>query len=167
MKYLIIVLISLNAYSQDCQKIMPLSKAQAIAALTSKDGLLNIPNKVCDDSEECICVEHDDSFAYKLITKTAYDEETGITKEWKVLVVDEEKKAIFQAEQAAKEAALLQAQQEKESSCEALKGLGQAIEQLESSLPSSVNSIAALRAEINAKNALSANLLKNLRGCLR
>jgi hypothetical protein len=82
---------------------MPLSKAQAITALTSKDGLLNIPNKVCDETEECICVEHDDSFAYKLITKTAYDEETGITKEWKVLVVDEEKKSIFQAEESSKE----------------------------------------------------------------
>jgi len=166
-KYLIILLISLNTYAQDCTPWMPLSKAEKIAAITSLEQLKDVPHEVCDGTKECICTDDGDLSASKIITKTAYDEETGITKEWKVLVVDKEKKAIFQAEQAAKEAAQLQAQQEKESSCEALKGLGQAIEQIESSLPTSVNSIAALRAEINAKNALSANLLKNLRGCLR
>jgi len=167
MKYLIILLISFSSYAQDCTPWMPLSKAEKIAAITSIEQLKDIPHEVCDGNKECICTDDGDLSASKIITKTAYDEETGITKEWKVLVVDAEKKAIFQAEQTAKEAALLQAQQEKEASCEVLKGLGQAIEQLESSIPSNASTVAALRAEINAKNVLSANLLKNVRGCLK
>lgn len=102
MKYILLILTSLNIYAKDCNPWMPLSKAEKIASMTSLDELKDIPHEVCDGAKECICTEGEDLRASKIITKTAFDEETGITKEWKVLVVDEEKKAQFEAQENLK-----------------------------------------------------------------
>jgi len=160
MKLIILtILFSLNSFAQVA--FFPVGKSGANINYAEKSKCEEVEEMPCYNVAICPTAYCD------VVTETTYDEETGITIEQKVLNENAEKKAIFQAEQAAKEAAQLQAQQEKESSCEALKGLGQAIEQLESNIPSNASTVAALRAEINAKNALSANLLKNVRGCLK
>jgi hypothetical protein len=60
MKTLIILLLSLSAYSK-CEPYIPLSRAQAIAAITAYEQLADIPMKLCKDApdEECLCSEGD------------------------------------------------------------------------------------------------------------
>jgi hypothetical protein len=102
-----------------------------------------------------------------LVTEFIQDPETGINIETKKLVENPEKKATFEAAQAAAQAAEAQAISDKLAACSALQGLGTAIGNLESQVPAQANTIAALRAEVNAKMALSGQILKNVKGCLK
>jgi hypothetical protein len=170
MKLLIFFLLtSLSSFASNCVPYVPLSRAEAIASITAYEQLAEIPMKLCKDfpEEECICAEGDVS-ASKIETRFEMNPETGmVERQYKVLVPDLDKKAQFEAAKAAKEAAEEQYIADKMANCQALKGLGSAIENIESAVPSTASTIAQIRAEINAKNTILGNLLKKVKGCLK
>jgi hypothetical protein len=138
MKYLLALLFTFTAYAQECTPWVPISRAEAIAAVTAYEQLADIPMKLCQDfpEEECICSEGDIS-ASKLETRFIMDPDTGmVAKQYKVLVKDEQKSAQFAQVKEAKEQAEAQKAQAKALACQ----------NLENSNIDSANTIAALRA---------------------
>jgi hypothetical protein len=165
MKYLILILISLNLYAETRVPSVPLSDAEKYVNAKTLEELDFFKHTcVSKPDEPCLIAECEPKYS-KLETRTSYDEFTGITTETKVLVCDPEKEALIKGLEKVREDQLKEEQSQKNQACNALKGLENAIDQLESNLNGST--IAALRAEINAKNALSVQVLKNVQRCLR
>jgi hypothetical protein len=223
MKYLLALIFTLSAYAKDCTPWIPLSRAQAIAAITTYEQLADIPMKLCKDApdEECVCSEGDVSaskikdvvepdtllridveacintelyepdptktdcegkLASKVCTDPTFTPNMQVSEEnggevfcekqtYKVighkLVPDPEKRALFDQAKAEREAALALEMADKLSSCQAFQGLSNAVENISAPIPANANTIAALRAAQDAKNAVTANALKKAIGCLK
>jgi PleD family two-component response regulator len=123
MKYLILLLLSFNSYagSMPCTPWIPLTRAEAIAAITDKEQLKEIPMKLCKDfpDEECICSEGNVR-ASKIETRF-YEDANGINQPYKVLVKDDAKAAAFELAESLEEAEIEAENLEKKNSHKELK----------------------------------------------
>ena len=121
MKYLILILISLNTFAETKVPSIPLSDALKYVAAQSPDEL-NFFKHTCiaKPDEECLIAECEPQYS-KIETRFELDEMTGINREWKVMVCDEEKKSLFKQAEKAKEDELKLKEAAKKKACDDLE----------------------------------------------
>jgi hypothetical protein len=94
-----------------------------------------------------------------------YEDANGINQPYKILVRDEVKAAQFEAAQLAKEEELASLEVEKRSACKSLKTIDADINDIDA--PAQGNTIAALKGEINSRQAKIAKMMRLLNKCIK